>query len=152
MVGFAMASGRPTKLTAAVQEKICTAIRAGNYAVVAACYAGISEHTFYEWMKRGAAGRGALYAAFHQAVKDAEAAAETYAVAQVRNAAAENWTAAAWYLERKFSKRWGRRDVVEHEGTDDAQGEKPIRILFGGRYREDGSVVTPPPGHPGREE
>ena len=45
--------GRPSKLTPEVQEKIVTAIRAGNYAQVAAVYAGIGERTFYRWMERG---------------------------------------------------------------------------------------------------
>ena len=45
--------GRPSKLTPEVQEKIVTAIRAGNYAQVAAVYAGIGERTFYRWMELG---------------------------------------------------------------------------------------------------
>jgi len=36
-----------------VQEKIVTAIRVGNYAQVAAVYAGTTERTYYRWMERG---------------------------------------------------------------------------------------------------
>jgi hypothetical protein len=36
---------RPTKLTAEITEKICMAIRAGNYAKIAAGLAGIGEST-----------------------------------------------------------------------------------------------------------
>lgn len=45
--------GRPTKLTATVQNKIVKALRMGNYAEVAAAYAGVSERTFYGWLERG---------------------------------------------------------------------------------------------------
>ena len=45
--------GRSTKLSPEVEEKILKAIRAGNYAAIAAEYAGISESTFYGWLRRG---------------------------------------------------------------------------------------------------
>jgi len=47
---------RRTKLHADVTEKIVSAIRAGNYAKIAAESAGISERTFYDWLQRGEAG------------------------------------------------------------------------------------------------
>ena len=45
---------RPSKLTAATQERIVRAIRAGNYPEVAARHAGLHPATYYRWMERGA--------------------------------------------------------------------------------------------------
>jgi transposase-like protein len=103
-------AGRKTKLTPEVQEKIVSAIRAGNYAAIAAEYAGISEGTFYGWLKRGREESKGVFFEFLKAVKGAEREAEVRAVAHVQKHFAENWTAAMTFLERKFPQRWGRRD------------------------------------------
>lgn len=102
--------GRRTKLTPEVQEKIVSAIRAGNYAMIAAEYAGICEATFYGWLKRGREDGKGIFFEFLKAVKEAEREAEVRAVATVQKHMTDNWTAAMTYLERKFPQRWGRRD------------------------------------------
>jgi Holliday junction resolvase-like predicted endonuclease len=88
--------GRPSKLSRQRHERIIAALREGNYFSTAS----------------------APYAAFAAAVKKARAEAEAQALRQVRQAAAEGtWQAAAWYLERAHSERWGRvrGDVVTLE-------------------------------------
>ncbi len=102
--------GRKTKLTPEIRERVVAAIRAGNYAVIAAEYAGISESSFYAWLQRGRERSTGPYAEFLEAVKEAEREAEVRAVAMVQKAMPENWTAAMTFLERKFPQRWGRRD------------------------------------------
>ena len=112
--------GRPTKLNDEVSEFIVSAIRAGNYAEVAAKAAGIHPATYYDWMKRGKAGKEAdrLYAEFANAVKKAEGEAEAHAVALVRKAMPDNWQAAMTYLERRYPDRWRRRERHEITGPD----------------------------------
>lgn len=105
-------AGRPSKLTDAVQEKIVGAIRAGNYAETAAQYAGIDKSTYHRWMQKGEDGR-AKYREFRAAVRAAEAEAEVYAETVLRKAMPDDWKAAAWYLERKFQDRWGRREHLD---------------------------------------
>jgi hypothetical protein len=113
---------RPTKLTKATQERICAALREGNYFSTACEAAGVGESTAREWVARGE-GRserpaGPPFAAFAAAVKKARAEAEAHALRQVRDAAAEGtWQAAAWYLERAHPERWarGRADLVQLE-------------------------------------
>ena len=112
--------GRPTKLTPEVQEKILTAIRAGNYGHVAAKYAGIGERTFYRWMAQGEKARAGKYRQFRQAVEAAESEAEVRAVAIIQKQMPDNWRAALSYLERKHPKRWGRR-------MDVTSGDQPLR-------------------------
>lgn len=111
--------GRPTKLTPEVQEKIVTALRAGNYQETAALYAGITAATFYDWMNRGKNEPESIYAEFLDAVEKAKADAEVRDVVLIDRAAADgNWQAAAWKLERKFPQRWGRVNRTEISGPD----------------------------------
>lgn len=124
--------GQPTKLNADVQERILEAIRAGNYNDTAAKYAGIGVSTFYSWMERGRREREraaalntapdakeALYLDFMEAVERAEAESEVRDVAIIARAAATGtWQAAAWRLERKYPRKYGRFDRNEISGPD----------------------------------
>ncbi len=42
-------TGRPAKLTPELQAKLVEALKAGNYAEVAARHVGIASSTFYDW-------------------------------------------------------------------------------------------------------
>ena len=126
-------AGRPTDLTPTTQERIALAIRGGNDNKVAAAHAGIGESTFYAWLDRGRKERARLAASsrakprasetpfveFLEAIQKAQADAETRNVALIAKAAQEGtWTAAAWWLERKYPERWGRKDRHEVTGKD----------------------------------
>lgn len=63
-------------------------------------------------MNRG----GQEFRDFRNAVKRAEAQAEEARLNTIIIAAKKNWTAAAWWLERKFPERWGRREAVNLNG------------------------------------
>jgi transposase len=119
---------RKSKLTPETQDKIVKAIRAGNYAHIAAAMAGIGESTYYRWLEQGERPDAKTpYREFWESVKEAEAEAEVASVALIRRAAQNGtWQASAWYLERKHSERWGRKDKVQQEisGRD---GE-PIKV------------------------
>src|SRR5258707_14105237 len=118
-------------LTPELCDKICTALRAGNYIETASAYVGITKDTFYRWLKRGAHAADtndtskleAQYRAFHGAVREAIAVAEIRDVALIAKAATDQWTAAAWRLERRYPDRWGRRE--RHELS--APGGGPIQ-------------------------
>ena len=107
--------GRRSRLTPEVQEKIVSAIRAGNYANVAAEYGGICAATFYRWLQKGEAAKSGQFREFCDAVKKAEREAEVRAVAQIQKHMDRNWKAAMTYLERKHPDRWGRRDHLKIE-------------------------------------
>ena len=108
-------SGRRTRLKPEVQERVLTAIRAGNHAHVAAEYAGISASTLYRWLQRGEASRRGAYREFVEAVRKAERESEVRAVAMLQRHMEESWQAAMTYLERKYPERWGRRDRLSVE-------------------------------------
>ena len=108
---------RPTKLTTELTERICLAIRLGNYAKVAAEMAGIGETTFYRWLEMAEKPNARKdYREFRESIKRAEAEAEVSRVARIVQAADNGtWQAAAWYLERKHGERWGRNDKLRQE-------------------------------------
>ena len=120
---------RPTKLTPDVHKKIVNLIKAGNYNDVAAQAVGITESTFYDWMKKGEDGYSEIYTEFSKAVKEAGAFSEAHYLELIRKAAQEtSWQAAAWVLERKHKDKWGRAVTVE--GNQD----KPINNVMTIRY------------------
>lgn len=100
--------GRPSKRTPEREAKLLEAIRAGNYMETAAHYAGIGVSTLHEWRDK--------YADFAEAIEKARAEAETRNVVLIQSAAKTNWQAAAWWLERSFPDKYGRRTRVEHGG------------------------------------
>jgi len=110
---------RKLKITQETTDKICLAIRAGNYAKVAAEMAGIGETTYYRWLEEGQkVGASKVYREFWESIKRAEADAEVAAVALIRQAANNGtWQAASWLLERKHGERWGRNDKLRQEIT-----------------------------------
>jgi transposase len=116
---------RKTKLTPELQKKITGAIAAGNYHETACALAGVSTSSFYRWMQQGEKARAGIYREFWEAVKKAEAVAEAKRVKIIADAAEENWQAAAWYLERRYPDRWGRR---KHEL--DIGGDLEIKVTL----------------------
>lgn len=115
-------TGRPSKCTPELTERICTDVRAGNFLETAAISAGIDESTLYRWRKWGADHREP-YASFCKAIKRAEADAEKDLVAEVRRGEQFVWVAAAALLERRFRKRWSRGELDYDLRAAQAQAE-----------------------------
>ena len=137
------ATGRRSKLTAELQEKIVRVIRAGNYAYIAAEYAGIGQTTFYRWLEQGEAQETGPYRDFREAVKAAEREAEIRAVATVQQHMATSWQAAMTYLERKFPNRWGRRLDVTTAGDPVT---KIRMVVLDPKTGEESDLKLPPIG------
>lgn len=113
-----MGRGRPTKLTAAVQKRVCDAIKQGATYALAAQYAGIHRDTLNEWMKAGEEAESGSFSDFSDAVKAAEGQAAITWLRRIEKAASDgNWTAAAWKLERRYPQDYGRQ-VHEVQGKD----------------------------------
>ena len=105
--------GRKTKLTKKMQDEICKLLGAGNYVCAVCDYVGIAESTFYDWLERGEDGEEP-FAEFHESVKREAAKAEIRAASEIQKAGQQGtWQAWAWFLERRYAKRWGRH-VTEH--------------------------------------
>lgn len=103
--------GRPTKLDDETADRICEAVSLGSPLYLAARAGGIDPETLRAWKARGRKGEQP-YSAFLGRLKVAEAVGVTAALTVIRKAASEGtWQAAAWILERRYPKVFGRRDV-----------------------------------------
>jgi hypothetical protein len=163
------AGGRPTKLTEELIKKIEAAMRAGAYIETAAAHAGVAPLSLRRWLRQGAEGKGGLIRKFCTAMEKAEADAELWALGTVQNFAAgltveivttttrgtgedaitetkterrpvREWTAAAWYLERRRPQRWGRR-VVELQGKDGVALSPLGQVLIMLPPKEDSAIT-----------
>lgn len=159
---MAATRGRKTKLTPAVRKRIEKAVRDGNYLNVAASLGGIHPATLFAWLKRGEEARSGLYREFRDAIVSARHEAEARNIAVIQKAAQGypvkrtvrktdadgkvveevtttrefDWRASAWYLERSFPKKYGKRDHLTHAGDKDAPAVFTLEI-------------APPPGAAG---
>ncbi|MBF6604995.1 MAG: hypothetical protein IVW53_05365 [Chloroflexi bacterium] len=95
--------GRRSKATETRIEALLSALRAGSTREGAAGHAGIDRTTLYRWL----AGDARLRAR----VEQAEADFEVRSVAQIAQAAADDWRASAWLLERRRSASYGRSQM-----------------------------------------
>jgi|SRR5579884_1768332 len=124
--------GRPTKLTPERQVKIVDAIRAGVPPETAAAYAASTSRP---------STAGCAAAATHRQsrstppsrieVRQALAERETRDILLIGEAARSDWRAAAWRLERRLPKRYGRRERHEIVNGDEAA----FRVAFGQQPR-----------------
>ena len=158
---------RETKLTPERQKTIVDAIRGGCYFVTACQLAGIDDKTGYRWLSD----QRPMYREFRDAVKNAEAAAEAERVLRIRQAATggkqttrrtikiypngtqeitetteiaePNWTADAWFLERKFPARWGKQEKIQQEIRVVSSDEK-IDSILSELFTDRGEAAIPP--------
>jgi len=97
-----------TLLTKAVANDLKTYILRGLNEDQACDLAGISPSTYSQWLVR--------YPQFKEFIRRVKAQAEFEALEYIQDAAKGGiWSAAAWYLERKYPQRYGRRDVLKQE-------------------------------------
>lgn len=107
-----MAQGRA--VTEETTDKLLAALRLGMTRRAAAAAAGIGKSTLYRMLGNDQDGTlGTL-------IEKAEGEAEATFSAIVANAAADpkNWTAAAWWLERRHPADYAKRERVEMTGPD----------------------------------
>src|SRR5688572_13192014 len=96
---------RPTKMTPGAREAVLLALRSGNTETAAAAYASVDYDTYRRHKIKDTE--------FRAAIEKAQADAQAEAVGRVRGAMGEQWTAAAWWLERRYPSDWGRVDRLE---------------------------------------
>ena len=132
--------GRPCKLTPEVQERVCAALREGNYLEAAAAYAGITYRSLRSWLNQGKRARRGKMFQFLQATLKAQADAEATVVAQWRQQIPENWQAARDFLARRFPDRWGPKERQEITG----KGGKPLDALAAFAQLARGGGAGPP--------
>ena len=103
---------RPEKITQVLTDSICEDIARGFSYEQAANRNGIAASTFFRWMQIGRkADAELLYREFARRVDEASDFSEAEALQLVRSSAIvnRNWKASAWFLERRFHHKYGKR-------------------------------------------
>ena len=135
-------AGRKLLLDTALIDSIANWLKLGYYQEDAAIMAGISERTFYSWMKKANEIEEnnpetenedeILFLQLMPSVKTARAESEGAHIRNIRRAADNgNWQASGWFLERSFPKKWGRRSALELSGEDGKPIEFEIKYADG---------------------
>lgn len=115
------------KLTPELIQSMAAAISEGNYVETVIRAHGIGRSSYYEWRRRGATATSGLHRQLYEATEAAQAKAEQHYVGVIKDAAnSGTWTAAAWYLERRYPDRWGRRDRMDV--TSGGQSIAPLNL------------------------
>jgi hypothetical protein len=127
-----MSSRKPGRRIAdapGAKAKALEALRLGNTRRSAAAYAGVSHDTFADWKNKDEA--------FALACRQAEVEGEMWHVANIRRVAEleKQWTASAWWLERRNPHEWGKREKIEHSGP--AGGPIAFREVDVYKHREE---------------
>lgn len=94
-----------SKRTPELEKSVYDLLKAGNTKKVAALASGISQDTFYEYMKD---------ADFSDMVTRAESECQARYVTLITKAAAEDWKAAAWYLNNRVRDEFHTKQAQDH--------------------------------------
>lgn len=138
--------GRKTKLTPELAEKIANYISTGNYAVVVCGLVGIGESTYYSWLEKGVKAKSGKYREFLESIKRAEAAREAKWIKDIDGD--PSWQSKAWLLERRYPERWGKKDIVKHQGDNENPITYTVKFVDGhpdSDHREVREVSEPDP-------
>lgn len=118
--------GAPTKLTKAVIDKMCEALKIGSSIEAAAAYANVSKFSVYKWMKRGRKDKEDkkknLHTELIDAIEKAFDFSEIYHLNKIDQLSKDNWNCSRWILERRFPKTYGPKAVVKIEDNDTKDG------------------------------
>jgi hypothetical protein len=106
---------RPTKYSERTITRLEEALRLGCTYAAACGYANISDDTLANW-RRDKSG-------FSERLARAEGEATVRWLQTIENAAGGDWRAAAWKLERRYPREYGR-NVTEVRGKP----EEPIQV------------------------
>ncbi|MDB4884562.1 MAG: hypothetical protein JWL95_3328 [Gemmatimonadetes bacterium] len=142
-------TGRPSDLTPETVKRIADAIRGGADRITAARYGGVHRSTLARWMNKGRKQRRGEFKDFCDAIDAAEAEFVVQSVALVTIAGRgrparidpktgaiimpaqeADWRAAAWLLERRARKQYGRVDRLK-VGGDKVSGPVVFELDVG---------------------
>jgi hypothetical protein len=97
------ANGRPTKRTPEVEKALIAAIETGAPYRIACLAVGISDDAFTEWRRRDRV--------FADRVNKAAGQTALRLLKKIEKNADENFSAAAWLLERRFPESFSRPEI-----------------------------------------
>ena len=131
--------GRPTKFSPELGTRIIDLLRTGMYVETVSAAVGLHKDTLYRWLKRGARAKTGALREFSDAFQKAVIEQEQRALIGIQLHGKREWTALAWFLERRFPDRWGRRRV-ELTGPDGGpmRTESQVKVYLPENHRDRG--------------
>lgn len=109
--GIRAPSGRITKLSRTVYDKICGLLAEGQTIEVAATLSGVDPSTLWNWIRTGQAQPEGPFGQFASDVAYAREVSHRYLVHKI--ALDEDWKASAWLLKNRYPALY--RDSVAQE-------------------------------------
>lgn len=123
----------PGHIPPEVRKIVLHSVQNGLFLQTAAHMAGIPNSTLHGWIRRGCDGYRP-YAQFVRELRKAMAEGEAWHLQVLQQASTDGvWQASAWFLERKYPERWGRKIITELTG----QHGGAVKILAGPIRPED---------------
>lgn len=109
---------RKTSLNPDIHRQLKEVVSVGVPIIDACAYVGITERTFYNWMRRGEQSKDGVFFQFFQDITRARVTARVGAVTTIRKSIADgNPQSAQWFLERSDPTNWGRKDKLTIDGN-----------------------------------
>ena len=99
---------RPSQLTEERSDDLVVLLAAGVPVEVAARSVNVSRRTLDRWLRQPGL-RARVEQARAATPEASEAASEARLVVLLLRAAAQDWRASAWWLERRWPQRWALR-------------------------------------------
>lgn len=97
--------------------RIIEALGKGAKIADAAKYGGICERTLHNWLAKGREEEEGEFSRFAERCDRAMIEEKLNLLTIVQKAAVEDWKSAAWLLERRWPKEFGRFTRTEHSGS-----------------------------------
>jgi len=124
-----------SKLTETTQATLRAALAAGNTRAAAAQGAGITYECLRLWIRKGEKEKTGRHRTLARTIEQAEAQAESEAVAEIRAAWKRGeWRAAAWWLERRRPETYREQ---KDQGSSAAAENTTVRIIYDAEVAQD---------------
>ena len=139
--------GRKTLWNIEDGNRIVEMIENGNWKIVAARAVGINRTVLEKWLEIAERDEAdPAMADWAKRFREAEARCESNCVSMIAGACAQGDLAAGqWLLERRFPKRWGRRERIDSKISQklDINGKSVEELVT--MLRSAGWTIIPPP-------
>ena len=120
--------GRRCLLDAKRIKRICEGVEAGLTYKMSAKYAGISESTFYKWLREGRKEKGEeKYKNFVSKLEQAEISGAVYHLQNIKEHSKKDWKPSAWILERRHN--FTRYNHIQSQMENQEATTEPKKLL-----------------------
>lgn len=127
--------GAPEKFTTVAANRIVQNLALGGTIETACSFAGISDRTYFNWMKKGERQKSGQFHDFFQQVRGATGTWVTRALLRV-NKGEPNWQSSAWLLERRLRTAFARSLELSGPNGDPIRTESSVVVYLPANDRD----------------